>query len=373
MELLVVIAIIAVLIGLLLPAIQKVREAASRIRCTNHLKQLGLAFHNFHATLDRFPSAGWREWCRGMPNARPIGTPIAQWPHTGCEWKYSPLPWATVAAWRRGMVTSIRGADGQLWITPPQAASGWAFQLLSFIEQQNLANQNNPVAIRNTPLSLFVCPARRDATPLSGIGTSTARGGAPLDYAGAYLGPSNTGAGSIQAPDRIIGAANLNVLEQTPGTYFAVIIPSEPRNNGLGGQDRPVTIGAGIPDGTSNTLLVGEKWLRPDQYTGGAWNDDHNLASALDPDHMRIGDMAPVPDTNGGVAPNVNNQCCDWPRDPPTRQPAPRLGGRFGSAHPGGINALFADGSVRVIPYTISDDLMRRLCDRRDVQPIDPF
>jgi prepilin-type N-terminal cleavage/methylation domain-containing protein/prepilin-type processing-associated H-X9-DG protein len=359
-ELLVVIGIIAVLIGLLLPAIQKVREAANRASCQNNLKQLGLAMHNFHDSLGRFPSAGWRQWCRGMPNTRPIGTPDAQWGQNGCELKYWPPPVVDrIPMWALGMVTSIRRADGGPWTTPPQAASGWAFQLLSFVEQRNLANQNNPAAIRNTPLALFVCPSRRTAVPLDGSTWPQARGGAPLDYAGAYLGPANF--------------TNLNVLDQTPGTYDAVIIPSEPWNNGLvGAQNRPVTF-EGIVDGTSNTLLLAEKWVRPDQYTGGAGTDDHNFASSLDFDHMRVGDQAPVQDTNGGVTANENNPCCGWWRDQLDRQPAPHLGGRFGSAHPGGINAVMADGSVRHIPYTIRDDLMRRLCDRQDGEALDPF
>src|SRR5207244_6931339 len=49
---------------------------------------------------------------------------------------------------------------------------------------------------------------------------------------------------------------------------------------------------------SSNTLLLGEKWLRPDQYEIGSWMDDHNLISALDQDGMRIADRPPVPDTN---------------------------------------------------------------------------
>jgi prepilin-type N-terminal cleavage/methylation domain-containing protein/prepilin-type processing-associated H-X9-DG protein len=131
-ELLVVIAIIAVLIGLLLPAVQKVREAAARSQCQNNLKQLGLAMHNHHDSLLSFPAGG------------------SDGPNVNCCSATSRVGWT------------------------------WMFHLTPYIEQQAVYNTPETTAgnatVANTVIKTFYCPSRRLPTLYSN--------GARSDYAG---------------------------------------------------------------------------------------------------------------------------------------------------------------------------------------------
>jgi prepilin-type processing-associated H-X9-DG protein len=119
-----------------------------------------------------------------------------------------------------------------------------------------------------------------------------------------------------------------------------------------------------IPDGTSATIMLAEKWLRPDEYTGGQWNDDHNIISGLDQDALRIGDRPPLHDAL------LDNKCCLWWRDNNDDGGA-TYGSRFGGAHPSGVNSLFVDGSVHNIRYNINTTVFAGLCRRNDGGVID--
>jgi prepilin-type N-terminal cleavage/methylation domain-containing protein/prepilin-type processing-associated H-X9-DG protein len=344
-ELLVVIAIIAVLIGLLLPAVQKVREAATRAKCGNNLKQLGLAMHTFHDTYGRYPSAGWRSWCRGMPTSIPPGYTAVDWPQNGCEHRYTTSTGQAVTSFSDSQTFNA----GRPWPAPPRQGAGWGFQILPFVEQQQLQGRNS-IEVRRTPTPMFACPSRRDARQLNG-GHGTAVSGNPLDYVAAWFGPTQK---------------NDTIFYLYPSIYWGVIVTAEPSDNGLGGRDFPVKV-TDVTDGTSNTMLLGEKWVHTAQYTGGAWNDDHGILSGVDPDGLRNGDLTPIPDASGSqVDPSVSNPCCDFWRDPDNRLPSPRNGARFGSAHPGGMNAVMCDGSVRTISFNITKDVFTAVTRRDD-------
>lgn len=204
-ELLVVLANLAVLIGLLLPAVQRVREAASRIKCQNNLKQLGLALLNFHDTHSKFPPAG------------------AQ----------GPLP--------------------EAGITKANVYHGWAAFILCDIEQDNLAKlyhwdlwsgdpRNQEVVA--TPLKIFQCPSTPEQDRYMTFGVFQNNGkGACGDYA------------ATQSVDPILVVKGL--LAPPPADYQGVL------------ELNRMTRMTDITDGTSNTILLTEDAGRPRLWRTG--------------------------------------------------------------------------------------------------------
>ncbi len=279
-ELLVVIAIIAILIGLLLPAVQKVREAAARMKCSNNLKQFGLAVHNHH------DSTGFL-------------------PHGGVGWDRPPA----------------YTAPGNPYGLKDQGC-GWGFHLLPFLEQDNLykgsgagsANAATAQA-RGTPVKTFSCPSKPGPNPRVFTGGSWfgPTGNLPFfqtDYAGSQ-GTGNNGAIAYHNPNWSSWPAPL------PGTFTP--------NNDM------INLAALI-DGTSNTLVIGEKNLNPSALSGFQGDDNEGYTAGWDGDTIRQTNILPRPDT-----PGVGG------------------GGAFGGPHSGGFMALFGDGSVKLINYSINN------------------
>jgi type II secretory pathway pseudopilin PulG len=350
--LLVVIAIIGVLIGLLLPAVQKVREAANRVSCANNLKQMALAVHNHESTYRKMPTAGE----------------------------------ANNYNWNRTMVGGAPAAGApQSW--------GWAYQILPFMEQDNLWNYFEPnstdptqstfqgdyFVLNNIPKS-YNCPSRRskisnqDPYPWNGAPVLVNS----IDYAG------NGGSYAFGYDPKATDGTTLNGVFQ--GVNHVV--------NTSGAQpilttqivDGTALKFADIKDGLSNTMLFGEKAvnkLTADNNNDGTWGDDEGYVFGVAWDTIRYGQgatslntFAPIPYSDAWGNPDnpVPDQACPATFSgggyPPDFPGWPNY--RWGSAHVGAMNIALCDGSVRTMNYNIDLGVLSYLCARNDGQIINP-
>jgi prepilin-type N-terminal cleavage/methylation domain-containing protein/prepilin-type processing-associated H-X9-DG protein len=299
-ELLVVIAIIAVLIGLLLPAVQKVREASARISCANNLKQLGIATHNHHSALGHFPSGG-------------------------TDWFYAPT------------FVDGRPAGG------PTQDAGWGFQLLPYLEGDNAyaggAGATDPERARiavQTTYKVFFCPARRGPQVLQ-------RNESPWGY------PHDPSA----YPSISYASIRNIVLTYALCDYAASNFDGNGAIQRTG--TRVITFDS-VTDGTSNTLLAADKRYNLKFLGQGPNDDDQGYTAGWDSDTVRTCSRPPAADYRGDtdpLQPSCNDGCT-----------------RFGSSHTGGINAVFADGSVHFISYSVQPAVFRNLGDISDGNPL---
>lgn len=306
-ELLVVVAIIAVLIGLLLPAVQAVREAANQTVCRNNLHNIGSACLNHLTQRERFPTGGWGWYWTGDPD---------------------------------------RGHDRR-------QPGGWAYNILPYMEQADLHQLGSGMGyVSGTPspakkaenayrnhviLPVFTCPTRRSpqlvpygvhlyvdtVEPLAGVfQTDYAANCGNQYYSGYWTGPSSLAQGDSMAwPYTPQG-------DPAGWPWVAMTGPIFMRSE--------IKV-IDVTRGTSNTLLVGEKYMSPANYEDGSgYADNDSLFVGFDDDTARMTYFPPARDGRAGSA---NGDYWNAMR--------------FGSAHRSGCNVAYCDGSVVLVHYSI--------------------
>jgi prepilin-type N-terminal cleavage/methylation domain-containing protein len=332
-ELLTVLALLGLLLALLLPAVQKVREAANRISCANNLKQLGLAVHNFHDTYGRFPtSPGGQDKLGGFGiSYTHDGVPLPGKLQTA-GWAFQILPFIEqedvykkidLLKDESGKPQNIYPADYPA--TDLAAATGTTFPKGSF----NIDLFKGVGPVRQTPIKIYYCPTRRLPGLYNGVAT--------IDYAAAH-------------PDKV------PIPRDPAGKYrgdpVGTLLMTNPAGlHGVISAMSPKVTFASVQDGTSNTLMIAEKFIRPMNYLGGERGDRMGWAQF------------------GGLDTCRSSTSLDgWTANPSMDRNdiAEDQDDLFGSAHPAGMNSVFADGSVHNIKYGIDADVFNALGCRDD-------
>jgi prepilin-type N-terminal cleavage/methylation domain-containing protein/prepilin-type processing-associated H-X9-DG protein len=301
-ELLVVIAIIGILIALLLPAVQKAREAAARVSCRNNLKQIGLALHSYHDQMKALPPAYLSNLTPGTVPSQVGGN---------CTWNEIGPGW------------------------------GWGALILDFLEQAPLHSQirfgldiKDPanIASRNTMLPVYICPSEVDPSNFAlldaGGNPLVDSNGQPITVAyGSYVGMNG-------APYGVTSDAYDN-----NGAFI--------RNRGFRFRE--------ITDGLSTTVFIGERCSNMSKTTWvGA------VVGAVVPD-LRYADLADQLANAEGDAALVlaHGSTTHLPNNPLVFD-----ADATASYHIAGVNFLFGDGSVQAINADIDPVVYQGLCTR---------
>jgi prepilin-type N-terminal cleavage/methylation domain-containing protein len=349
-ELLVVIAIIAVLIGLLVPAVQKVREAANRLKCANNLKQLGLALHNYHDTFQVFPAGATlpptvRKNAGGCyyGNAGGVNNGGGNAPFSGASWTVRILPYIEQQA-LSNMVVNQDFNNGFPFGQSETAAANW-----------NLTFQDAPPVFRCPSFVFSQPPWIKPSDVVPPTATDRFQWPQMFPKLSNYFGCQGGG-----TPPRAVNTFNEDACcggSAVAGLCLATF------KNGILTTDGKNSM-ASITDGTSNTILAGESWynaLEPNRTWAQAYRTRHgsnnfpmNLASTAQP--LNGGPayfLANYPPTGGSL--NMHNII---------------LTQFFGSQHVGGAQFVMADGSVRFLTDNINMAIYRFLGTRADGLPV---
>jgi prepilin-type N-terminal cleavage/methylation domain-containing protein len=286
-ELLVVIAIIGVLIALLLPAVQAAREAARRAQCSNHLKQQALALHNFHDTYLRFPSAHQLD------------------PATRCKvYKCDAPP--------MGVRSPDYPVEGPFW--------SWAMRISPYIEANNLREKAN--------LSAWPWWQKLPGTTQDVVSVKSKIFQCPSDPRTLYVWTNGTNRAQLTS---YLGVTGRNQFME----------PAAAGQDGIFYVNSAVQM-KDVTDGTSNTLMIGERPSSNNLYYGWQW-----AGAGDDPDFGATDVVLGVHER--ALKPNATP---DYYRPGTIQDPLDKHRYHFWSLHPGGGMWALADGSVRFIAYS---------------------
>jgi prepilin-type N-terminal cleavage/methylation domain-containing protein/prepilin-type processing-associated H-X9-DG protein len=308
-ELLVVIAIIAILIGLLLPAVQKIREAANRMKCSSHLKQIGLACHNYHDTNGKLPPAYDAA--------------------TGLSWHVLVLPFIE----QDNLYRMFDFADPSFLHTAP--------------------NRNNPHGL--VKIAIYQCPSCPLKVQAFGAPNNT---NGPSDY----IPPGSGVPAAIPHYYGVNGPRGTNpTTGQTYPTGTASHEGVRAATSGMFQRDGELNLAA-VTDGTSNTIMVAEmSWISPQfgtRYRSWVRGGEEYAGVVTGRPAFVVSCRNVTNGINSIFRANLIVPYNDVP---------------FGSMHPGGMNAAFGDGSVRFLKQTLTITTYRALASRDGGEVLSDF